>query len=181
MRATLLATMLLVGLTACGGGGDDDEAASPAGTTSGAATAVTTAAGTTTAEAPTETPARFLVRVNEQILKGQFGRAWESLHPAQQTFLRRSELAACHGTVQYPANATFRVTETYREPYEVFGTKLTRPSTAVTIQVVVSYEEEGERITSVIETFTQHAFRVGNRWTWIVSQPSAEQAKSDSC
>jgi hypothetical protein len=48
-------------------------------------------------------------------------------------------------------------------------------------QVVVRYEEGGDEIESVIQTFTQHAFRVGDAWRWILNAQTIENAQNDMC
>jgi hypothetical protein len=75
----------------------------------------------------------------------------------------------------------FKPTESYKEPYVVPGTKRTQPTTAVTLQVVLTYSEEGSDATSVLDTFRQHAYQVGGQWRWIVSPDVATAAKDDAC
>lgn len=95
-----------------------------------------------------------------------------------------TELADCfgEGTSSYGPAAELKVVETYDEPWDIPGTRLKRqPSKAVTVQVVMEYEEGNEKIKSVLETFTQHAFRVEGEWTWIVSPDVIDNLRSDFC
>jgi hypothetical protein len=168
--AILLAALLL---PACSGGDDS------AGTTQAQET--TTAQTTTEAAEEQEGAGEFVVRVNDYIRKGQFRRAWLLLHPAQKKVVRASTLSSCLGQNQWPPNAKLKVTETYPEPWDIPGGPRDAASTAVTIQVYVQYSEEGSDVTSVLETFTQHAFQVGRAWAWILAPDTFQAAGSDSC
>lgn len=191
VRAVVV-TVALAALLLAACSGDDDSAA----TTQEQATTTeptTTEPTTTEASDAREGPGAFLLRVNEYVRKGQLRRAWLLLHPAQQKAVRASTLASCFGQTQWPPNAKLKVTETYREPWDIPGGPRDAPSTAVTIQVYVQYSEEGSDITSVLETFTQHAFQVSRRtpspsglgelerWAWILSRDTFETAKTEDC
>jgi hypothetical protein len=120
-------------------------------------------------------------------------RAWLLLHPAQKKVVRASTLSSCFGQNQWPPNAKLKVTETYPEPWDIAGGPKDVPSTAVTVQVYIEYSEEGSDVSSVLETFTQHAFQVSRRipspsglgelerWAWILSPDTFQSAKTNSC
>jgi hypothetical protein len=50
---------------------------------------------------------------------------------------------------------------------------------AVTTEVFVKYSEEGSDVTSVLETCTSHAFKVGDRWKWIVGPSVIRELRND--
>jgi hypothetical protein len=179
-------------LAGCGGG-DEPAAQSPATVTvttsaemdTGTTVEETTTEETTTTEAdePDETLADFILRVNEYLDGGQWGRAHEVLHPAQRRFISREQLADCmdETVAQTAPGSEYKIVEIYDEPWKIPGTKVTQPSKAVTVKIVVTYSEEGSDIETELSRFTQHAFMVGDRWAWIVSQDVVDDLRDDFC
>jgi hypothetical protein len=89
----------------------------------------------------------------------------------QQRLVSPERLADCFHPTPTPSDATnFVVKEIYDEPWVVPGDgKKRRPAKAVTMAVVVDAAlENGESAMSETERFTQHVFRVGDRWAWII-------------
>ena len=121
--------------------------------------------------------------MNKYLDQGQWGRAYVELHPAQRSLLSREQLADCmSGSVsEVPTDAEYRVVETYDEPWKIPGTTTTEPSKAVTVKIVMAYSEEGSDIETELGTFTQHAYKLGDRWAWIVSQDVVDDLRDDFC
>jgi hypothetical protein len=171
-------------LASCGGGAD--EGAAPTETQGDVATEATTAtttSGETTTKPTEESVEEFVLRVNDYLNKGQWGRAYEELHPAQRDFMSSGELANCmddYSGASAP-DAETKVTEVYDEPWQIPGTKVTEDSKAVTVKIFLTYSEEGEEIESELGTFTQHAFMMEDGWVWIVSQDVVDDLKDDFC
>lgn len=175
-RVALSVILAVAILNGCGGEGGSAAALD-------AETDTTTLSATTAAPREPETPQQFVIRVNEYMLKGQFGRAWEALHPEQQQIVSRSVLADCFGSLPWPKDAEFEVTESYDEPWPIPPGKTDHASKALTVQVKQRFSDEGaaEEMEAVFDTFTQHAFRVGPGWRWIVSPQVFENVQSNSC
>lgn len=65
------------------------------------------------------------------------------------------------------------------EPWGIPGTRLVRPSKAVTVQAL---EPAANGTHAVAETWTQHAYRVGSGgWAWIVAAAFMEDVRRDAC
>jgi hypothetical protein len=164
----IFVTLLLVG---CSGG--NDTSSSPASNTTQPTSKVS------------EGPGAFVLRVSDYHRDGQFGRLWYELHPAQQRLITPEGLASCLPVDEKLVDPAIklRVKEVYNEPWRVPGTKLpAQPAKAVTVEAVSSaYLESGDRVESVVETWTQHAFRVNGQWSWITSADLIRQARDDAC
>jgi hypothetical protein len=188
-RSAMAAAVIAIGaLAACGGNGGEasvQSAASSIETEQTATTATVSTGATTEAVAEIEPVQDFVLRVNDYINKGQWGRAWALLHPAQRKLLSANDLADCMEGASVAANfgseAKLQIEEIYDEPWEIPGTKVTEPSKAITLKAVMNYEEGGEKIETELGQFTQHAFRVGDHWTWIVSQEVTDLLQDDLC
>jgi hypothetical protein len=167
----LLASLAMAG-AACSGG-DSETAAAPA----------TQQSARTTMQTRTilnETAAAFVIRVNTMLQNGGYGSAWDDLHPAQQVLVSATELAACVDAPA-PPEATFKVTEAHAEPWPVSPSEQKRPSTAVTLRVVIASTDDGVTTLSVLETLTQHAFKVDGRWRWILNPTAIRHANAGTC
>jgi hypothetical protein len=169
----LLSASLAMAGAACSGGDDDSETA---------AVPATQQSARTTTQIRTilnETAAAFVIRVNTMLQNGGYGSAWDDLHPAQQELVSATELACADAPA--PPEATFKVTDAYAEPWPVPPSEKKRPSTAVTLRVVTASTVNGVTTLSVLETLTQHAFKVNGRWRWILNPTAIEQANAGTC
>ena len=185
-----LVLVLIVGCGESGGGEAAGDATTEEATTTAEAETTTDTAGGTTATAteettPTTTEDResvedFIVRVAEYTEKGQYGRVYELLHPAQKKLMTANDLADCLDETrgQLGGDVTYKIEEVYDEPWDIAGTKLrTQPSKAVT--VTIQYTQGDEQI--LIETFTQHVVNVDGEWRWIASPDVVEALKTGVC
>ncbi len=151
-RIALLPLLLLI-VSGCGGDGEDNSSGSK------------------------ESAGDFVVQVNEWLLDKQADPAWDSLHPTQRKLFRdQSTFARCMTSQfgsQYAAGSQFRAAAERSQPWKIPGTADAVPSKEVTIQVI----QDG----SVVDTFTQHAFRSDSHWTWIVSPQAVKALRADAC
>jgi hypothetical protein len=140
----LVVVLLVVALgVACGGDGDDE--AQP---------------GPTTVSAPKQDAGAFIKEITERTLLGQYGRNWETLHPAHQAVVSRDKYDSCERQSDEGTGATkidIAVVETYEEPVLVRGSG-TVDSTAVTLRFSYDNPLTGKRAE---EHATAHAISVG--------------------
>lgn len=132
-RATAAAGILAAGaalVTGCGGGGSGTESASS-----------------------------FVKRVTLEFSRGQTGRLWDELHPAEQAVVTRPRFIECESNEGFGLRKV-KVLESYQETINIAG-KPTR-STAVSVRVT---SDDG------ITTATLHAVLVDGKWRWIL-QPA---------
>ena len=104
-----------------------------------------------------------------QFSRGQAGRLWDSLTPADQAVVTRARYTACQSNEGF-ALQKFKVLETYADTIDVAGKPT--PSTAVSVQVT---SDDG------LTTATMHAVSVAGTWRWIL--PASEYAayKQGTC
>ncbi len=104
----------------------------------------------------------FVRQVTTEFSRGQSGRLWDELHPADQAVVTRARFIACEQNEGFGLRK-FKVLETYAETVDVAGKPT--PSTAVSVQVT---SDDG------ITTATMHAVPVDGTWRWIL--PAADYA-----
>jgi hypothetical protein len=126
---------------------------------------------TTTARNPKldRSAARFVVAVQAQLRRGQFARAWRSLHPAQKRVVSAARLAGCYPENAYPRTVTFRASEVSDVSWQVPGTEGLSDAEAVTVTATARGK--------VIDTFEQHITRSGGAWHWMLSRAFFAKAK----
>lgn len=145
LRLLVLLVMLSAGLTAACGG-------SSGGSSSG-----------------TESPGAFIQRVTTQFSRGQSGRLWNELYPADQAIVSRSRFMRCQGNQGFRLKS-FKVLETYNDSVDVEGKA--EKAEAVTVQVT---SDNG------VTTATVHAVNVGGAWHWILSPAQRAAYRSGQC
>jgi hypothetical protein len=98
------------------------------------------------------------------LTSGQYGRAWDQMHPAQQALMSREQYARCAGARSIP---DFEVTlkEIYDEEVQIPGTEEKVMSKAVTVELRYG----GSR-----DTDTFHEFLVDGQWRWTASWTDAD-------
>lgn len=101
----------------------------------------------------------FMHRITTEFSRGQAGRLWDSLVPAEQRVVTRARYLACQRNGGFRLRS-FKILDSYGEPVEVEGKET--PSTAVTVQVT---SDDG------VTTATMHAVKVGGSWHWVL-QPA---------
>ena len=111
----------------------------------------------------------FVRRVTIEFSRGQAGRLWDELHPADQSVVTRARFIACQKNEGFGLRK-FKVLETYDETVEVAGTS--EQSTAVSVQVT---SDDG------ITTATLHAVLVAGKWRWILQPADYAAYKRGAC
>lgn len=118
---------------------------------------VTAGCGSSTGKS--ESADAFMRRITIEFSRGQAGRLWDSLVPAEQRVVTKARYLACQKNGGFRLRS-FKVLDTYGEGVEVEGKET--PSTAVTVQVT---SDDG------VTTATMHAVKIGGRWHWLL-QPA---------
>lgn len=94
----------------------------------------------------------------QQLSDGQYGRLYETLHPAQQALISRDKFVTCYEKIDTTGKITdVNVKEHYTEPDRIPGTDQDVASVALTI----SYSSDGEP-----DTATFHEYLVDGSWRW---------------
>ncbi len=168
-RRWVIAVVLAATLAACSGSKSDKDA-QPAGSTKPAAAEATTETSAAAAE-PDESAADFLKRVIEAEAKGQLGRAYDMIHPAQQALFTRDNYANCTGAGDGADLTGFEEVETYTENVDIPGTDLVVPATAVTAKITL--DVSGRKVS---DTTTLHAISVDGQWAFVVDKNGVEKA-----
>ena len=153
-RATTIAA-LAVFLMACGGGSSDEAELLPGNDQS----------PESSADIPSEAATDAFERLIDYISKGQYGRAWDELHPAQQALVTRADYMLCRGDAIDEVKVV-EILEEYDEDVPIPGTDLVVASTAITAELRLKsglFEE------TTTDTF--HEIAVDGEWRWIVSDP----------
>ena len=119
----------------------------------------------------TSTPsaADFVRRVTTEFSRGQAGRLWDELHPAEQAVVTRARFIECEQNEGFRLRK-FKVLETYDETIDVAGTSV--PSTAVSLEVT---SDDG------ITTATIHAVLVDGTWRWVLQPADLAAYKRGAC
>jgi thiamine biosynthesis lipoprotein len=116
-----------------------------------------------------ESAASFAKRITTEFSRGQSGRLWTDLLPAQQAVVTKARFLACEGNEGFGLQK-IKVLETYDEAVEVDGR--TESSKAVSLQVT---SDNGRT------TATMHAITVDGRWRWILKPADLAAYKSGKC
>ena len=113
--------------------------------------------------------ADFVKHVTTEFSRGQTGRLWDKLHPAEQVIVSRARFAACEQNEGFGLRK-IKVLDTYEEKVDLAGTST--PATAVTLQVT---SDDG------ITTATLHAVSVGGTWRWMLQPADLAAYKHGTC
>lgn len=109
-----------------------------------------------------ESAPAFVQRITTEFSRGQAGRLWDELAPADQAIVTRARYAACQGNEGFTLKSV-KVLDSYSEPVDVDGSS--ERSDAVTLRVT---SDTG------VTTATIHAVPSSGGWHWILS--SADRA-----
>jgi hypothetical protein len=132
----------------------------------------TTACGGTGAIAGSggqESAKAFVQRITTEFSRGQSGRLWDELAPADQAIVSRARYTACEGNEGFTLRAV-KVLDSYSERVEVDGAS--EHSDAVTLQVT---SDTG------VTTATLHAVPISGRLRWILSSADRAAFSSGKC
>jgi hypothetical protein len=112
--------------------------------------------GNSGAQSGIQSPADFVRRITTEFSRGQSGRLWDELIPADQRAVTRARFVACEANEGWELKS-IKVLETYDDPVVVGAKSL--PSKAVTVRVT---SDDG------ITTATMHAVSVNGKWRWVL-------------
>jgi hypothetical protein len=141
------ALLALVAFLAVGCGGEED----PAATGAGAAA----------------------VRKYENLYSGNFGRAWDDLHPAHQRVASRTRFAQCaRQAIAVGDLESIEVLDVFDDDIRVAGLSERR---AKAVRVRVS-SFHGESFTD-----EDHEVEVGDRWRWILNSAAVGAYRQGRC
>jgi hypothetical protein len=116
-----------------------------------------------------ESPNVFVQRITTEFSRGQSGRLWDELAPADQAIVNRARYTACQGNEGFVIKS-IKVLDTFSEPVEVDGSS--EHSEAVTLQVT---SDNG------VTTATMHAISIGGKWHWILSSADRAAFRGGKC
>lgn len=127
--------------------------------------------------AVTDPAARFVVRIDADLTRGRFRRVWRSLHPAQQRILSATALADCWSKqAQFERAVQFEARDVRDTAWTIpGGPAQPQPARAVRVRIFAV----GSR--KALDVFTQHVFRVGNRYRWIVRAKILRDFRHGAC
>ena len=115
-----------------------------------------------------ESAPAFVKRVTVEFSRGQAGRLWDQLVPAEQKVVPRATYVSCARNGFRLRG--FKVLERYDEPVSVLARQV--PATAVSVQVT---SDDG------ITTATLHAVDVDGGWRWILSRSDLAAFRAGRC
>jgi hypothetical protein len=133
------------------------------------ATAACGGSGGTAGSGGTESAKAFVQRITTEFSRGQTGRLWNELAPADQAIVSRARYTACQGNEGFVLKQV-KVLDSYSEAVDVDGAS--EHSDAVTLQVT---SDTG------VTTATIHAVPIGGRWHWILSSADRAAFRSGKC
>jgi hypothetical protein len=129
----------------------------------------TTLTPTTRVPSPIESAEAAFRRLLDYASKGQYGRQWDDLHPAQQAFVNRDLFVRCYGEKLGGLDVIrINVVDTFQEEQSVPGTDVRQLTTGISAEV--TYRRDGQESTS---TDTYHEYLVDGRWRWALGDPDA--------
>jgi hypothetical protein len=119
-----------------------------------------------------ESAARFVVAVQAQLKRGQFAKAWKTLHPAERRVISAQRLASCYPRGQFPGTVTFRARDARDVRWTVPGGQ-TEDAKEITIVATSPGQPK--------QTFKQHVVRENGAWKWMLSSAYFKQARAGKC
>jgi len=113
--------------------------------------------------------ADFVSRITVEFSRGQSGRLWDELLPADQAVVTRARYMECERNEGWDLKK-IKVIETYDDTIAI-GTKSV-PSTAVTLRVTSA---DG------VTTATMHTVSVNGKWRWILQPGDRAAYRTGKC
>lgn len=105
----------------------------------------------------------------ESLSKGQTGRAYDILHPAQQALFTKEEYEACQSDLSSFDFGGVELDESYPEDLVIPGTDESVESLALTVRIDVSVSGEDADYTDTI-----NAIAVDGNWRFVVDQSAID-------
>ncbi len=96
---------------------------------------------------------------------GNYGTAWDTLHPRHQRFVTRPEYEECRRGIDVQGTIESVLVLSVRDTtLNVFGLPPNTPAKAVRVRVTTDETEY---------TATYHAVKVGDEWRWVLTDQAA--------
>ncbi|HEV2902465.1 MAG TPA: hypothetical protein VGW30_04305 [Gaiellaceae bacterium] len=109
----------------------------------------------------------------EQEYFGDYGGAWERLHPRHQRFVTREEYDECRRGIDVQGTIdSVVVLDVQDAPLTVHGLPPRTPAKAVEVRVVTDENEY---------TADYHVVRVGDEWRWVLTDRAARGFERTDC
>jgi hypothetical protein len=139
-----------------------------------AALVVALAAGCALSEDSSEHEAGAAIkRVIEQEYVGDYGPAWDQLHPRHQRFVTRPEYEECRRGIDVVGTLeSVLILDVRDKPLTVFGLRPRTPAKAVEVRVTTDESEF---------TATYHVVRVDDSWRWVLTDRAARGFARTDC
>lgn len=125
--------------------------------------------GGSTGSKGTQSAADFVRRVTTEFSRGQSGRLWDELLPADQAIVTRARFVACQANEGWNLKS-IKVLETYDDPVAIGAKSL--PAKAVSVRVT---SDDG------VTTATMHAVSVKGTWRWVLQPLDRTAYASGKC
>jgi hypothetical protein len=104
---------------------------------------------------------------------GNYGGAWDLLHPRHQRLVTRKEYEDCRRGIDVKGTIdSVVVLDVKDSPLTVYGLRPQTPSKLVKVRVATDETEY---------TASYHVVRVGDEWRWVLSDKAARGFKRSAC
>ncbi len=104
---------------------------------------------------------------------GNYGDAWDRLHPRHQRLVTRREYEECRSEIDIQGTIdSVLILDVQDAPLTVYGLPPRTPAKRVTVRVVTDESEY---------TASYHVVLVGNEWRWVLSDKAARGFKNLAC
>ena len=137
---------------------------------------VATVALVASGSAPARQPASsaYYASVIELLFSSQFGKEWQTLHPAQQRYVSRARFVDCAN--QVPLEQLERVDILSNRPSprgRIPGTSVSATGRSITYAVTLD--------DATTLTYTSQAYKVAGRWRWTMDAAEIGAFKAGRC
>lgn len=113
--------------------------------------------------------AAFIEQVTTAFSRGQTGRLWDVMHPADKAVVTRARYMACQGNEGFQIKK-IKLLDSYSDPVSIAGAQ--HPATAVSLRVT---SDDG------VTTATMHAVRASGAWHWVLSAADYAAYRAGKC
>jgi hypothetical protein len=124
---------------------------------------------------PATTPAgRAQVKYLQDLYNGRFGPAYDSLHPAYKKIVSRSQFSDCAAsTIPVGQLDSIDVLDVFDDPIQIPDAG-EQKAKAVRVRLTSTSGE-------TLEPFENHEVKVGDRWTWVMSDRAVTEYQAGRC
>ncbi len=140
-------------------------------------------AACTPASAPSEVPADAMQRHINQIANGDFGAAWDELHPAHQALVSRDQFIACGPKVSVRFEVVkIEIQAVKRETINVADIPQKQGYTIdLSVRAIAAPTKQIPIHTAATSYHTYHEVQVGSHYRWMLPSDQVELARRGKC